>query len=92
MANFISYNNCITLSGGTKAYKGDYINAHSVDSIMNIAINEKESIITSSISRSVYDKLAPFEKDAVISYLYNVDPKILQRLSKRFSLITNKYV
>lgn len=73
---------CITLAGGLKAYKGDYISAHSADSIMNLAVNEKTSIITSNVGDSVYNALKNNEKDAIISYLYNIDPSLLKNAPK----------
>lgn len=73
---------CIELAGGKKAYKGDYINAHSVDSIMNIAVKRRDDIIKSNIRKTVYDSLAQHEKDAIISYLYNVNPQILKNAPK----------
>ena len=67
----------IKLAGGISAKEGDYISAHSVDSLTNLAINEKINIIQSAIGDSVYNNLKPNEKDAVIAYLYNVQPEIL---------------
>lgn len=67
----------ISLAGGISAKEGDYISAHSVDSLTNLAINEKINIIQGAIGDSVYNNLKPNEKDAVIAYLYNVNPEIL---------------
>ena len=44
------------------AKEGDYISAHSVDSLTNLAINKKINIIQGAIGDSVYNNLKPNEK------------------------------
>lgn len=74
----VAQEEAITLAGGLKAKENDYIRAKSVDSLMNVAIKDKENIITKEIGSSAYKKLKQNEKDAVLSYLYNVEPRILK--------------
>lgn len=78
----ITGKNCIELAGGVKAHEGDYINAHSVDSIMNTEIGARDSIIHSCVSDSTYSNLSSNEKDAIVSYLYNVNPNLLKKAPK----------
>ena len=77
----VAQEEAITLAGGLKARENDYICAKSVDSLMNLAIKDKENIIKNGIGASAYKKLKQNEKDAVLSFLYNVQPRILQKCS-----------
>lgn len=72
----------IKLAGGIKVYKGDYISSHTADSLLNEAIHEKDSILKANIPDSAYISLKQFQKDAIISYLYNVSEKILKKAPK----------
>ena len=74
--------NCIELAGGKKAYEGDYISKHSVDSLLNLALKEKKSIMVNNTADSVYQKMKCHEKDAIVSYLYNVNETILTKNEK----------
>lgn len=69
----------ITLAGGLKAYEGDYISQYAVDSLFNSAVIEKDSILKVHISPNTYDNLEPYQKDAILSYLFNVNEKILNK-------------
>ena len=75
----VAQEEAITLAGGLKAKENDYIRANSVDSLMNLAIKDKENIIIDGIGNSAYKKLKQNQKDAVLSYLYNVEPRILKK-------------
>lgn len=70
--------NYIKLAGG-KAYEGDYISQYAADSLFNSAIMEKDSIFKANLSEKAYKKLKQHQKDAVISYLYNVSEKLLKK-------------
>lgn len=72
----------IQLANGQKAYEGDFISAAMADSLVNRAISQKDSILRANIAASAYSKMKSNEKDAVISYLYNVSEKILKKTSK----------
>ncbi len=74
--------NCIKLAGGAKAYEGDYISARVADSLLTDAIHEKDSILRANIADTAYKKLKQNEKDAVLSYLYNVNECILKKAPK----------
>lgn len=74
--------NCIKLAGGAKAYEGDYISSRIADSLLTDAIHEKDSILRANIADSAYKKLKQHEKDAVLSYLYNVNECILKKAPK----------
>ncbi len=67
----------ITLSGGIKAYEGDYISQYLADSLCNKAILQKDSILKANISSYAYKNLKQNEKDAILSYLYNVNESLL---------------
>ena len=75
----ISATDHITLAGGIQAKKGDYISSHSTDSITNLVILRNDYIIKDCIGESTYSKLQQHEKDAILAYLHNVDPKILKK-------------
>ena len=77
----VAQEEAITLAGGLKAKEHDYIRANSVDSLMNLAIKDKENIIKNAIGAPAYKRLKQNEKDAVLSYLYNVEPRILKKCS-----------
>jgi GH24 family phage-related lysozyme (muramidase) len=72
----------IRLAGGLKAKEGDYISATSVDSMLNLEVARRDSVVKSNVSESVYNKLKPNEKDAILSYLYNVNESILKKSPK----------
>lgn len=69
--------NYIELAVGKKAYEGDYIAQRSADSLFNDALNKKDSILRANIPEKTYKKLKKYEKDAILSYLYNVNEKLL---------------
>ena len=67
----------IELAGGKKVFEGDYILQKSADSLFNVALNEKDSILRANVSDKTYKNLKLNEKDAILSYLYNVNEKLL---------------
>lgn len=69
----------ITLAGEKKAYEGDYISQYAADSLFNNALNQKDSILRANISKKAYKKLKNHEKDATLSYLYNVNETLLSK-------------
>jgi len=73
--------NCIELAGGKKAYEGDFISAHSLDSMVNLQVKQKYEIIKNNVPDSVYKKMTVHEKDAITSYLYNAGESILKHSS-----------
>lgn len=81
--------NCINLSNAQKAYEGDYISESLADSLTNVAINQKDSILRANIPDSAYNKLQKYEKDAIIAYLYNVKESLLQKAPKGKSFYEN---
>ena len=81
--------NSIKLANGQKAYEGDFISEKVADSLLNVAINQKDSILRANIADSTYKKLKQNEKDAVIAYLYNVNESLLQKAPKGKSFFEN---
>lgn len=71
--------NYISLAGGQKAYEGDYISQYKADSLFNKMLIEKDSILNGNITEEAYQNLNQNEKDALISYLYNVSEKLLAK-------------
>lgn len=69
----------ISLVKNQKAGLGDYVIQRAADSLYNVNITKKDSILRTNIKQGVYKKLKTNEKDAIISYLYNVDEKLLMR-------------
>lgn len=69
----------ISLAGGRKAKEGDYISQYSADSLFNQALNQKDSILRGNISKKAYKRLKDNEKDAILSYLYNVNETLLKK-------------
>ena len=74
--------NSIKLAGGQKVYEGDFISSSVADSLLTESIHEKDSILRANIAESAYKKLKQNEKDAVLSYLYNVNECILKKAPK----------
>lgn len=68
----------IELAGNRKAYEGDYISAHSVDSLTKNAIDVRQDIVKKNVTPKTYSSLKSYEKDAVVSYLYNVGEKLMK--------------
>ncbi len=81
--------NSIKLANGQKALEGDYISEKMADSLLNVAINQKDSILRANIADSTYKKLKPNQKDAIIAYLYNVNESLLQKAPKGKSFFEN---
>ncbi len=81
--------NSIKLANGQQAFEGDYISEKMADSLLNLAINQKDSILKANIADSTYKKLKQNEKDAVIAYLYNVNESLLQKAPKGKSFFEN---
>lgn len=71
--------NYIKLAGNKRVYEGDYISQFSADSLFNVAINQKDSILRANLSEKAYKKLKTHQKDAVLSYLYNVNETLLSK-------------
>ncbi len=67
----------IELAGGKKAYEGDFILQKTADSLFNVGLIQKDSILRANISDASYNSLKTNEKDAILSYLYNVSEKLL---------------
>ncbi len=74
--------NCIKLANGVKVYEGDYISSRVADSLLTESIHEKDSILRANIADSTYKQLKQYEKDAVLSYLYNASECILKKAPK----------
>lgn len=72
----------IQLANGKKAYRNDYISAKVADSLLNKAIQQRDSILRANIATDAYKKLKPYEKDAVISYMYNLGDRKLKDAPK----------
>lgn len=68
----------IKLANGKKAYANDYISKRVADSLLNHAIVQRDSALRANIAVNEYKKLKPYEKDAVISYMYNIGDKKLK--------------
>ena len=68
----------IKLANGKKAYANDYISKKVADSLLNNAIAQRDSALRANIAVNEYKKLKPYEKDAVISYMYNIGDKKLK--------------
>ena len=68
----------IKLANGKKAYANDYISKRVADSLLNHAIAQRDSALRANIAVNEYKKLKPYEKDAVISYMYNIGDKKLK--------------
>lgn len=68
----------IELANGKKAYANDYISKHTADSLLNKAIAQRDSSLRANIAIDEYKKLKPYEKDAVISYMYNIGDRKLK--------------
>ena len=68
----------IKLANGKKAYANDYISKRVADSLLNHAIAQRDSALRANIAIDEYKKLKPYEKDAVISYMYNIGDKKLK--------------
>lgn len=77
--NGVSGKDSIIIANGQKAGVNDYISQHAADSLFNNAINQKDSILQANITPQAYRKLKQYEKDAVITYLYNVNENILKK-------------
>lgn len=67
----------ISVNKFKKAGAGDYIIQKTADSLFNVHITKKDSILKNNLTKLAYNKMKTNEKDAVISYLYNVDEKLL---------------
>lgn len=80
--NGVTGRDSITLAGGQKAGVGDYISQYAADSLFNNAIIKKDSILRANITPEAYKKLKPYERDAIITYLYNVSEKVLKAHKK----------
>ncbi len=78
VGNGITGKGYIELAGNRKAYEGDYISAHSVDSLTKRAIDTRQDIIKKNVTSKTYETLKEYEKDAVLSYLYNVGEKLMK--------------
>lgn len=74
--------NYIKLAGNSKAYEGDFISQYCGDSLFNSALNQKDSIFRANVSENAYKKLKQHQKDAVLSYLYNVNENLLKKRDK----------
>lgn len=68
----------IKLANGKKAYANDYISKRVADSLLNHAIAQRDSALRANIAIDEYKKLKPYEKDAVISYMYNIGDRKLK--------------
>ena len=68
----------IKLANGKKAYANDYISKRVADSLLNHAIAQRDSVLRANIAVNEYKKLKPYEKDAVISYMYNIGDRKLK--------------
>lgn len=68
----------IKLANGKKAYANDYISKRVADSLLNHAIARRDSALRANIAVNEYKKLKPYEKDAVISYMYNIGDRKLK--------------
>lgn len=68
----------IKLANGKKAYANDYISKRVADSLLNHAIAQRDSALRANIAVNEYKKLKPYEKDAVISYIYNIGDRKLK--------------
>lgn len=68
----------IKLANGKKAYANDYISKRVADSLLNHAIVQRDSALRANIAVNEYKKLKPYEKDAVISYMYNIGDRKLK--------------
>lgn len=68
----------IALAGGQKAEAGEYISQYVADSLFNSAINQKDSILKANITPETYENLKQHEKDAILTYLYNVNESLLK--------------
>ena len=68
----------IKLANGKKAYANDYISKRVADSLLNHAIAQRDSALRANIAVNEYKKLKPYEKDAVISYMYNIGDRKLK--------------
>ena len=77
--NGVSGKDSIIIASGEKAGINDYISQHAADSLFNNAINQKDSILQANITPQAYKNLKQYEKDAVITYLYNVNENILKK-------------
>jgi hypothetical protein len=74
--------NQIKLAGNKIAQKGDYISATSIDSIMDVEVAKRDSIVQDCVSDSLYKTLKRNELDAVIAYLFNVSENLLKHPKK----------
>lgn len=72
----------IQLANGKRAYKNDYVSKNIADSLLNNAIHQRDSILRANIATDTYKKLKPYEKDAVISYIYNLGDRKLKESTK----------
>lgn len=73
----------IQLADGSRAFEGDFILQKTADSIFNVTLNRKDSILKANIDSTSYDSLKKNEKDAVLSYLYNVSEKLLSKTDSK---------
>ena len=73
----------IALAGNQKAGLGDYVSQYVADSLFNRAINQKDSILRANIAEDTYKRLETYEKDAILSYLYNVNENLLKKYNAK---------
>lgn len=78
VGNGITGRDSITIANKIKAGEGDYISQYTADSLFNNAIIKKDSILRANITPETYKKLKQYEKDAIVTYLYNVDESLLK--------------
>lgn len=86
VGNGITGRDSITIANKVKAGEGDYISQYTADSLFNDAILKKDSILRANITPETYKKLKPYERDAILTYLYNVDENLLKARNPKRSV------
>lgn len=69
----------IPIAGNVWLKKGDYISKFTADSLLNVSINQSDSVIRANLNNKTYSSLKPYEKDAFLSYLHNVNDTLLTK-------------
>lgn len=69
----------IRLAGGKEIKEGDYVSGYVADSLFNRSILREDSSLRSNTKRDVYSDLKRYQKDAILSYMYNICDTILKK-------------